>query len=120
MKDDDGNLIGMEDTFTETPIKATHFMGSIHEGLLYSLGLTLRDLKNGNFDKTPKERKRRAMLAIHDLFMGILLAMLVNSLLNDFDESDDYVDQAKQISTKAAYKALNEFNPFDSVFNAFK
>lgn len=120
IKDEQGNLQGMEDTFENTGIRSNHFVGSIHEGLLYSLGLTLRDIKNGNFDKTPDERKRRAMLAIHDLFMGMLLAMIVNALLQDFDEPDTYAEQAMQITTKASYKALNEFNPFDSVFNAFR
>lgn len=122
LKDEDGNLIGMEDTFENTGIKSTHFMGSTYEGLMYSLGLTIRDIAKGNFDKTPKERKRRAMLAMHDLFMMLLAMIIVRTLLEDFPDTEKmtYSDQAKQVTTKAAYKALNEFNPFDSVFNAFK
>ena len=122
LKDEDGNLIGMEDTFENTGIKATHFMGSTYEGLMYSLGLTLRDIKNGNFDKTPKERKRRAMLAIHDLFMMLIAMLIARTLLEDFPDTEKmtYSDQAKQVTTKAVYKALNEFNPYESVFNSFR
>lgn len=96
-------------------------MGSTFEGLMYSLVLTARDILKGNFDKTPIERKRRAMLAIHDLFMGLLIAMIVKVLLEDFDSTDESPEgQVKQLTGKAFYKAMNEFNPFDSVFNAFK
>ena len=43
-------------------------MGSTYEGLFYSLGLTMRDLYfNKSLEKTPKERIKRAKLAIHDM-----------------------------------------------------
>lgn len=94
-------------------------MGSPFEGLFYSLGLTLRDLVTGNFDKTPTIRKKRAMLAIHDLFMGLLVCALINALLQDFEDNDE-TSQAKILTAKAFYKASNEFDPFASVFKAFK
>lgn len=120
--DEDGNLDGTQETLTNTGIPAKHFVKGIHEGLAYSLGLCLRDLKNGNLSKTPEERKRRAMLAIHDLLMGLLLAAFVRVLLEDFEEVENksVVDQAMQGTTRAFYKATKEFDPFASVFTAFK
>ena len=115
-------MIGTEDTFENTGAPSLHFVKGFHEGLFYSLGLCLRDLSTGNLDKTPNERKRRAMLAIHDLFMGLLLAALVRVLLNDFESEKDkpYIDQVMQGTTRAFYKATKEFDPFASVFTAFK
>lgn len=94
-------------------------MGSPFEGLFYSLFLTSRDILHGNFDKTPDIRKKRAMVAIHDLFMGILVCALINALLQDFAENKE-TNQAKVLTAKAFYKASNEFDPFASVFKAFK
>ncbi len=120
--DEDGDLIGTEETLENTGIKAMHFMKGTHEGLFYSLAKCARDLAHGNLDKTPTERKRRAMLAMHDLLIGLLLAALVRVLLEDFEAEEDksYVDQAMQGTTRAFYKATKEFDPFASVFTAFK
>lgn len=117
--DDEGNFAGYEDTTENTGIKSNHFMGSPFEGLFYSLFLTSRDILHGNFDKTPDIRKKRAMVAIHDLFMGILVCALINALLQDFAENKE-TNQAKVLTAKAFYKASNEFDPFASVFKAFK
>jgi hypothetical protein len=91
------------------------------EGLFYSLIKTGRDLALGNISETPEWRIKRAKLAIHDLIMGMLLAALVRILLEDFKEEKDlpYIQQAMRGTTNSLYKALNEFNAFDSVFNAF-
>lgn len=118
--DEDGNLIGTEEVEENTGVPSMHFMGSTFEGLFYSLGMTLRDVVTGNFDKTTKERKRRAMLAIHDLFMGLLIAALVRILLEEFDDKSTGIAVAKRNTTLAFYKAMNEFDPFNSVFNALK
>lgn len=120
--DENGDLIGTEDTTENTGIKSMHFVKGTHEGLFYSLGLCARDLVHGNLDKTPEIRKRRAMLAMHDLMMGLLLAALVRILLEDFEAEKDkpYIEQAMQGTTRAFYKATKEFDPFASVFTAFK
>lgn len=123
--DDDGNINGSEETLENTGRKAMHFQGSMSEGLMYSLGLTLRDIKNGKLGDTPQERKNRAKLAIHDLIVGMMLAALIRILFEEFKDnkgniSDDYAGQVVGITEKAFYKALKEFDPIDSVFGAFQ
>lgn len=120
--DEEGNLIGTEDTTENTGRKSMHFIKGTHEGLFYSLVHCVRDVLHGNLDKTPIQRKRRAVLAMHDLLMGLLLAAFVRILLEDFEGEKDksYVDQAMQGTTRAFYKATKEFDPFASVFTAFK
>lgn len=121
--DEDGNLEGTEETYENTGRKAMHFMGSPMEGLMYSLGLVGRDLVMGNFDKTPVERIRRAKLAIHDLVMGMLVLALLRVLFEQFNESgsrdEGYANQALGVTQKAFEKAMQEFDPFTSVFGAF-
>ena len=120
-----GDIIGTEETYENTGRKANHFMGSMFEGLMYSLGLTMRDLVTGNINDTPVERVRRAKLAIHDILLGMLLIALVRIMFEQFKEeggnkeSRKKANQAIDMTEKALTKALNEFNPFDSVFNAF-
>jgi hypothetical protein len=120
--DEDGNMVGVEETYENTGIPANHFMGSPFEGLFYSFGLTVRDMVTGNLDKTPKERKRRAMLMIHDMLIGMLLVALVRVFMEDFKDKQDeaYVNQAVALTSKAFYKAMLEFDPFRSVFGAFQ
>ena len=124
--DAEGNFIGTEETMTDTGAHAKYFDGDRFEGLMYSLVKSARDLVTGNLGSTPKIRKRRAMLAIHDLLVGMFLFALVRIWLEDFkserkDKKDeDYIAQAKELAGEALYKATREYNPFDAVFNAFQ
>lgn len=123
--DNEGNLIGQEETLENTGRKAMHFMGQYHEGLMNALGMCCYDILHGNLEKTPEDRKRRAMLALHDLFIGMLLAAFVRILLEDFDkeiktEEKSAIDQALQGTTRAFYKAFKQFDPFSTVFTAFQ
>lgn len=119
--DEKGNLTGTEETFENTGRQAIHYVNGTFEGLFYSLAKTMRDVATGNLDKAPEEQKRRAMLAVHDLAMGLLLAAFVRILLEDFKEEKDkpYITQAMEGTTSAFYKATKEFDPFNSVFAAF-
>jgi hypothetical protein len=120
--DEEGDLIGTIETTENTGVKSMHFMQGMHEGLFYSLALCTRDIIKGRSNETPKQRKRRAKLAIHDLMIGLLLAAFVRMLLEDFEEEKDkdVIGQAMQGTTRTLYKATKEFDPFASVFTAFK
>jgi len=82
----------------------------------------IRDAAKGNLKQTPKIQKRRALLALHDLLMAYLLMALVRVLLEDFEETknDSIITKARYNTTDALKKALYEFDPFNSVFGAFK
>ena len=81
----------------------------------------MRDIATGNLENSSDLQKRRAMLAVHDLAMGLMLAAFVNILLQEFKSEKDkpYYVQALQGTTSAFYKATKEFDPFNSVFAAF-
>lgn len=109
--DDDGNYLGKEETFENTGTKAQGFITDPWEGVLYSLGLTIRDILKGKYNETPIQRKRRAMIALNDLFMAMIVNSIIFALLQDFEENEETSDAIK-LTGKAFYKASSEFNPF--------
>lgn len=109
--DDDGNYLGKEETFENTGTKAQAFITDPWEGVMYSLGLTIRDIVKGNYKETPLQRKRRAMIALNDLFMALIVNSIIFALLQDFKESDE-TSQAAELTGKAFLKATSEFSPF--------
>lgn len=109
--DDDGNYLGKEETFENTGTKAQAFITDPWEGVMYSLGLTIRDIVKGNYKETPLQRKRRAMIALNDLFMALIVNSIIFALLQDFKESDE-TSQAVELTGKAFLNATSEFSPF--------
>lgn len=109
--DDDGNYLGTEKTFEDTGTKSRAFMHDPWEGIIYSLGHVMRDITKGKYNEIPLQRKRRAMIALNDLFMAMIVNSIIFALLQDFKESGETND-AVELTGKAFLKATSEFSPF--------
>lgn len=120
--DEDGNLVNVIKTTEKTGRKSLMWQGDRFEGLFYSLALTIRDALTGDLKTTPVQRKRRALVGLHDLLIGFLLAALVRVMLEDFKDEDQtsVVANTKMLTTNAFYKATREFDPINSIFQAFQ
>lgn len=121
--DEDGLPITVETT-EDTGVPAITWIGSKSEGLLYSLGYLLRDLRDLKLDETDPERMHRAMLALHDLLLGLFLMWIASLMMYDTltpTKKDKAIySQAQQYGQSIMMKSLNEFDPINSIFGAIK
>lgn len=120
---EDGEAYTYETT-ENTGNKAQGWVGSYSEGLLYSLGYCIKDLKNGNLTSTDPQRKRRAMLALHDLLLGILLlklaSLMIYGVTSPSKADREALSYGQQYASKIMMNSMLEFDPLDSVFNTLK
>ena len=76
---------------------------------MYSLGHVFRDIIQGKYGETSEARKRRAMIAMNDIIMGMIAAALVAALLAEVKKED--VNEANTLALKMLYKTTTEFGP---------
>lgn len=119
--DEDGNYEMMEVTKDQLGpkdpiIPANVWIGSPSEGLMYSLGLTIRALATGNLSSTDPQRIANAKVGLHDLLVSMLMmwiGYLIMSAGEDGTKPFKEMDQYEQLATKIGMKSFGEFNPFD-------
>lgn len=103
-------------------IPAYGWIGDPHEGLMYSLGLTVRALLHPeeSISDLSDTTIRNSKLMIHDLLVA-MMAMLLGILLfsektGEFDSKKTTnwreLSQYEKLATKIMLRSTNEFNPF--------
>lgn len=142
--DDDGNKIYYYVKFTTDPetgqtfreevpeselsaddprAKAWEWIGEPCEGLMYSLGLTIRAVFTGDLDKVDPQRLKNAKVGLHDLLVALFSIFLSGILMNDKKKSKTdptKLTQYEKIALKIFAKATNEFNPFSNLLGPFQ
>ena len=84
---------------------------------MYSLALTAREVIKGNGSNVEEYRVRNAKLALHDLFVTMML-LLLGALIMSKDKDTGKIPfremgQPQQLATKILMKSFGEFNSGD-------
>ena len=90
---------------------------------MYSLGLTIRSVFTGDFDKLDPQRLKNAKVGLHDLMVALIALLLASLLMSDKKKpkSDPTkLSQYEKLSLKIFQKATAEFNPFTNLLGPFK
>lgn len=102
-------------------IPANAWIGSPSEGLMYSLGLTIRALATGNLKNTDPQRLANAKIALHDLLIAMIMMWLGHILMSNGEDGTKpmkEMSQYEQLAIKIGMKSFGEFDPFGGVFGA--
>ena len=103
--------------------KAWEWVGEPCEGLMYSLGLTIRSIFTGDFDKLDPQRLKNAKVGLHDLMVALIALFLANLLMSDKKKSKSdstKLSQYEKLSLKIFQKATGEFDPFTNLLGPFQ
>lgn len=124
--DEDGNITDilhvseaeLEPGDEKVPLE--QWVGSLSEGLFYSLIYTGHDLYNGkNIDLIDPRRLRQAKLALHDILFAIISALLGSWFMAN---KKDFKNQPMMAQTGLTilYKSMNDLNVMSSVFGGLQ
>lgn len=74
---------------------------------MYSLGLTIRSVFTGDFDKLLSQRLKNAKVGLHDLMVALIALFLANLLMSDKKKSKSdstKLSQYEKLSLKILQK----------------
>jgi hypothetical protein len=105
---------------TDPRVASNEWVGDFHEGLMYSLGLTLRAMANPKESLSDLDARtiNQAKLMTHDLLLAliwILLGILLFSDSNDVGKKTTNwqdMSQYEKLATNVILRSTKEFNPF--------